>query len=46
VAAKTFAVAVRSLEPTDLDRRVGTYRAELDVLLAADAREQPAPRHR
>ena len=46
VAAKTFAVAVRSLEPTDLDGCVATYRAELRGLLAADAREQPAPVHR
>jgi hypothetical protein len=41
----TFAVAVRTLEPTDLDRCVGTYRAELHGLLAVDAREQPAPGH-
>jgi hypothetical protein len=46
VAAKTFAVAMRALEPTDLDGCVGTYRAELHGLLAADAREQPAPGHR
>jgi hypothetical protein len=37
VAAKTFAVAVRSLEPTDLDGCVATYRAELRGLLAADS---------
>jgi hypothetical protein len=46
VAAKTFAVAVRTLEPTDLDRCVATYRAELHGLLAADARDQPAAGHR
>jgi hypothetical protein len=37
VAARTFAVAVRTLEPADLDGCVGTYRAELHDLLAADA---------
>jgi hypothetical protein len=46
VAAKTFAVAVRSLEPTDLHGCVATYRAELHGLLAADARDQPAPNDR
>ena len=42
VAAKTFAVAMRTLEPTDLDRCVASYRAELHGLLGADARDQPA----
>jgi hypothetical protein len=46
VAAKTFAVALRTLGPTDLDGCVGTYRAELHGLLGADARDQPAPGHR
>jgi hypothetical protein len=46
VAAKTFAVALRPLEPTDLHGCVATYRAELHGLLAADVREQPAPGHR
>ena len=46
VAAKTFVVAVRTLEPTDLDGCVATYRAELHGLLGVGAREQPAARHR
>jgi hypothetical protein len=37
VAAKTFAVAVRTLEPTDVDGCVATYRAELNGLPGADA---------
>src|ERR1022692_2366479 len=46
VAAKTFAVAVRPLEPTALDRCVATYRAELHGRLGTDARDQPAAGHR
>jgi hypothetical protein len=45
VAARTLAVAVRTLEPIDLDGCVGSYRAELHGLLAGDVSEQLALPH-